>query len=59
MPKDSMGAIEAQECFTAGESAITALIPTDTPKNRARNVARLKLGTLVKLMQANKRAHEN
>ena len=54
-----MGAIEAQECFTAGESAITALIPTDTPKNRARNVARLKLGTLVKLMQANKRAHEN
>lgn len=56
---DNMTQVEVQTCYRAGESTFTSLIPTNTPKDRNRKVATLKLSTLVKLLQAaKKRARE-
>jgi len=52
---DNMTQIEVQTCYIAGESAITALIPSNTPKDRMRNVSMLKMSTLVRLLQKSKK----
>ena len=53
---DNMTQVEVQTCYRARESTF---IPTNTPKDRNRKVATLKLSTLVKLLQAaKKRARE-
>ena len=52
---DNMTQIEVQTCYIAGESAITVLIPSNTPKDRMRNVSMLKMSTLVRLLQKSKK----
>lgn len=50
-PRDIMTHVETNTCYYKGESAILAVVPTQTNCDRVRNVSRLRWSTVVRFMR--------
>ena len=54
-PRYIMTEVETNTCYYNGESAILAIVPSTTNKDRVRNVSRLKWSTVVRFMRTPRR----
>ena len=55
IPRDIMSQVEANSCYYSGESAISAVVPANTPTGQPRIMSRLKWPTVLRFMRMKRR----